>query len=656
LLLVVFAMIGAGFVALLVDLQAIRADEVLSRPEAQRTRTRSLAGYRGDVVDRNGFVLAASTPSHEVVADPKLIIDPAASAALLGPVLGLDVAELTEELTPDSPSDRYAQLARTVPDEAVEQIRAFRNDERTATRLVGVFVRPEEARVYPAGPLARSVVGQVDPEEQGISGLEKQYDEIMTGTPGQVQFESSRFGTISVADWSVDPAEAGYDLILALDHRMQYSAEAALLAQCEATGAAGATAVVTAPATGEVLAMAAIRRNRDTGDCEVAGYNPALVTAFEPGSVLKTVTLAAAIEELGFTGETLIEVPPKVVVGDKSFEDHPAHPAAPYPVSEILADSMNVGTIKVAQAVGPGKVHEYLDRFGFGRPTGIDFVGETSGRLRDLDDWWGSDAGSIPIGQGVSVNATQLAAAYNVVADGGRYRSPILVRALRAPDGTEHHVDPGPGLPVISERTAAELTELLVGVVDHGTGQSAAIPGYTVAGKTGTAWKAYEDENGRQTYGVPGRRRYVSTFAGFAPAEDPAVSIVVVIDEPSNGVTYASAVAAPVFAEIGAAALRLLEVAPDRIVREGDGRVRADPALAAPDTTGGEDALDGSPTAAPDTPADTAGTPASDTAATAAGGADSAAVDSGAASAREREGEAVALAVDADLARDAGSP
>ncbi len=584
-------MVGAGFVAQLVDLQAIRADDLRTRGEAQRTSTRQLAGYRGSVIDRNGFVLAASTPSHRVVADPTMIDNPAATATLLAPLLGRDAATLADELTPESESDKFALLARTVADDGVERIRSLMSDGTTAERMIGVFVRPEEARVYPADELAIPIVGRVDPDERGIYGIEAQYDEIMTGIPGSEEFESSRFGSISVTDWRVDPATAGYDVILAIDHRLQYAAEEALRAQCEATGAAAATAVVSEPSTGEILAMAGVSRDDETGACEIPRHNAALVWPFEPGSVLKTITMAAAIEELGWNGDTTVEVPPRIVVGDKTFVDRPAHAAAPYPLSQILSQSMNVGTIKVAQAVGPAQVRTYLDRFGFGHPTGIGFEGETSGRVRELDDWWGSDAGSIPIGQGISVNATQLAAAYNTVANGGVYRSPVLVRTLQSPDGTQHHVDTGPGRPVISQRTAAELTELLVGVVADGTGRPAAIPGYTVAGKTGTAWKAFDDGSGILSYGTPTDRRYVSTFAGFAPVDDPAISIVVVIDEPAGLVTSASAVAAPVFADIGEYALRLFDVVPDVVVGDGDGLVRGTPATV-PETGDGEETDD----------------------------------------------------------------
>lgn len=570
-------MIGAGFVALLVDLQAIRSEDLRSLGEDQRTRTLQLAGYRGRILDRGGFVLAASTPSHRIEADPTMVVNPADTAALLAPLLGIDVATLTDALTPESDNDRYSLLARTVPEAGVTGIQDLMGGRDTGARMVGIFVRPEEDRIYPASDLAVPIVGRVDPDERGIYGVERQYDEIMTGIPGEEEFERSRFGSISVTDWKVNPATAGYDVILAIDHRIQFVAEEALKKQCDETGAKSAIVVITDPGNGEILAMAGVARSDDTGRCEVPKHNAALVWSFEPGSVLKMVTMAAAIEELGYNGETLVDVPPAVKVGGRLFTDHPAHDGAPYPVSQILADSMNVGTVMVAQNLGPTQVHAYLSRFGFGQPTGIGFQGESIGVLRPTEDWYGSDAASVPIGYGITVNATQLAAAYNVVANGGHYRSPILVRSLLAPDGTEHPVDPGPGKPVITQASAAELTELLVGVVDHGTGMSAAIPGYAVAGKTGTAWKAFEDDSGQLTYGADNDRRYVATFAGFAPAYDPRLSIVVVIDEPTTQF-YASSVAAPVFAEVGEYALRILGVAPDQRQVVAGGRVRGTPA------------------------------------------------------------------------------
>ncbi|MGH1494111.1 MAG: peptidoglycan D,D-transpeptidase FtsI family protein, partial [Acidimicrobiales bacterium] len=417
-MLIVFAMVGAGFVALLVDLQAVRPEELRSYGEDQRAGTRQLAGYRGRILDRDGFVLAASTPSHRIEADPTMVVDPSATASLLAPHLGIEAAELAIELKGESDRDRYALLARTVPEDAIVGIQELRSSKDTKDNMVGIFVRPEEARIYPAEELANPIVGRVDPDERGIYGVEQQYDDIMTGSPGEEAYERSRFGSISVSDWTVDPATAGYDVVLSIDHRLQYVTEAALKKQCTETGASGATAVLTDPQSGEVLVMAGVVRDDETGQCVVPKYNAALVSTFEPGSVLKTITMAAAIEEMGYTGNTLIDVPPRVTIGGREFVDHPAHAGAPYPLAQILSDSMNVGTVLVAQNLGPTQVHAYLGRFGFGQATGIGFKGEATGNLRAIDDWYGSDAASIPIGYGITVNTTQLAAAYNVVANG----------------------------------------------------------------------------------------------------------------------------------------------------------------------------------------------------------------------------------------------
>jgi cell division protein FtsI (penicillin-binding protein 3) len=522
-----------------------------------------------------------------------MIVDPSATANHLAPLLGMDAGELTEALTPASDNDHYELVSRVVSESAVIGIRELTANDETEDLTVGLFVRPEEERVYPAGGLATPIVGRVDPDERGIFGIESLYNEAMTGVPGEEEFERSRFGSISVADWKINPATAGYDVVLSLDHRIQFIAEEALRVQCEATGAKGATAVLTSTQTGEVLAMAGISRDEETGLCEVPRQNAALQWGFEPGSVMKTFTMAAAMEELGYDGQTLIEVPPRISIGGVTFVDRPAHPGAPYPISQILADSMNVGTIQVAQELGPTQVHAYTSRFGFGTKTGIGFEYETNGKLRPPEDWYGSDAGSMPIGQGVTVNATQLVAAYSAVANGGHYQNPILVRSLLAPDGTEHPVDSGPSIPVVSEATAAELTKLLVGVVADGTGQAAAVPGYQVAGKTGTAWKVFEDSTGQTGYGSPTERRYVATFAGFAPAYDPAISLVVVFDEPTTNYS-GGAVAAPVFAEIAEYALRILEIAPDQPLVSDGSRVRATPAPAP-----GEDAAVAAPVAGP---------------------------------------------------------
>lgn len=576
LVLVVFCLVGVGFVAVLVDLIIVRPDQYLDLGVSQRVRERALPAYRGSIVDRTGFVLASSTPSKQVIADPAKIIDPAATAALLAPVLGIDTAELTERLTPASGNDRYELLGRALPDETAAAVETLKLDELTRDHLVAVFVSPEEDRIYPADLLARPVIGRVDPDEIGYYGIEDQYNEAMTGIPGSEVFEKGAFGSISVGDWSVNPAAAGYDVVLTIDHRIQFVAEQALLEHCEETGAEGATAVISAPKTGEILAMVSVARS-DTGQCIIPIYNKTLLDTFEPGSVLKPITVAAAVDQLGYTADTMIDVPPRTRVGGQTFVDHPAHPGAPFPISWIMAQSSNVGTIMLSQQVGPGYLHDYQRRFGFGQLTGLGVRGEEAGIVRPPETWQGSEAATISFGQGITVTAAQLAAAYNVFANDGLYQSLSLVRSLRAPDGTEFPRSSDPAKPVLSSAAAAEMTRMLSGVVTDGTGQSAAIDGFKVAGKTGTAWKVFTDANGKTGYGEAGNRRYVATFAGYVPADDPEISMVIVVDEP-QGAFYASAVAAPVFSKVGHYALRILAVPPDGSIPPPDTKVRAAPA------------------------------------------------------------------------------
>lgn len=572
-LLVVFVVVGAAFVALLVDLQTVRDDRYRSIGEDQRTRTRQIDGYRGSIVDRNGFVLAGSTPSHQIVADPTLVIDPALTGRLLAPLLAVDEAELVEQLTPDSDNDRFSLLAREVDDETVADIQAL--DDEDDDPLLGIFVLPEEDRVYPGAELATAVVGRVDPDERGIFGIEELFDEAMTGTPGTERYERGRFGSISVGDWRVDPATAGHDVVLTIDARVQHVTEAALIETCRATGAESATAVVSDPRTGELLAVGSVVE-RD-GECVVAGYNTALVDTYELGSVMKPLVAAAAIEVNGFTADSMVEVPSRLTIGGKVFEDHPYHASAPFSISQILADSMNVGTIVLSQQLPAETLHAYLGAFGLGGSTGLGAEGESAGLLRHPDDWWGSDYGSIPIGQGVTLNATQLLAAYNTLASGGVYRPPMLVRSTESPAGIiETFATPEPR-PVVSAITAAEVVRGMVAVVENGTGTQAAVPGFTVAGKTGTAWKAFDDGSGQLTYGEPGNRRYVVAFAGFLPAATPELSVAVVIDEPHGDAT-ASDLAAPLFAEIAEYAARILEIVPDRPEPVDGDRVRGTPA------------------------------------------------------------------------------
>ena len=580
LLLGVFTLVGLCLFGVLVELQAVRPERYRELQERQLLRTVSIDGYRGSVLDRSGFVLAMSAQAHRVVVDPTLVEDAEVTAQLLAPVLGRDPATLVPELSDDGSGRRYRLLARGVDDETTARLHQLRQQQGDA--MVGVFVVAEEQRVRPAGRLAANLVGTTDPDLNGVSGIELMLDATMAGADGSETYEGGRYGSISVGERVIRPASAGSDVVLTIDHRLQHVVDQALLEHCEAVEANGASAAISDPRTGELLALSSVVRDR-SGACVVPGANRALVDTFEPGSVLKLVTMAAGIEQLGLDAQSPIPVPSYVRVGDKVFRDH--HPLAPddYPLWQVLAESSNVGTIEVAEQLGAEPLHRYLSAFGFGRPTGIGFQNEAAGSLRPFQDLWGSDLGSIPIGQGVTVNVVQVLAAYNTVANDGVYVAPSLVRSVVDAAGVQH-LTAQPTRRVIASETATELVAMLTRVVSDGTGEGAAIPDYEVAGKTGTAWKVVHRADGSAGYSDEhGRRRYVVTFAGFVPADEPQLSMVVMVDEPRTETT-ASTVAAPVFASITQYALRILGIPPTGAGREPGPAtlVRGTPAPAEP--------------------------------------------------------------------------
>jgi cell division protein FtsI (penicillin-binding protein 3) len=334
---------------------------------------------------------------------------------------------------------------------------------------------------------------------------------------------------------------------------VQFGTEAILKETCERLGAQGATAIVSDPRTGDVYAMASVERHGDTR-CGVASSNKAAIDTFEPGSVMKLVSFAAAADQLGYEASDEIVVPGAIEIADHVFFDHPRHEDQMMSLADAMGQSSNVATITLSQQLGKEVYYDYARRFGFGLPTGLNLKGESTGVLRKPADWKGSDAGSIVIGQGMTVNLLQLAGAFNTVGNGGIY-TPIR---LVADTSGEHPDRPQ----VISTEAAAETLAMLTAVTgEDGTGAKAAIEGYTVAGKTGTAWKVFDNGSGRLTYGSDNDRRYLTTFGGLVPAEAPELSVVLVVDEPRTA-TSATTAAAPAFAQIAQYALRVLNIAP----------------------------------------------------------------------------------------------
>jgi cell division protein FtsI (penicillin-binding protein 3) len=551
----------------LVMVQVVTADRYVRYGESQRALDPIvLPAGRGSIFDRNGFDLALSIPQRTIWADPRLITDPAATAHRLALLLQVDEGELRTRLERDG---EFVYVARQVPDEVADAVDDLDLD--------GIFFLEEPKRVNPAGELARSVIGRTDVDSAGVSDLELQYDKALTGEPGELVVERDRDGrTIPAGRHHVDPATPGEDLVLTIDRNLQAESERILMQHVRDREAKGGTAIISDPETGKILALVNVTVNPDTGEPEITANNTAVTANYEPGSVNKVVTMAAAIEEGLVVPETELEVPDQMQVADHTFTDSHEHPTEMMSVTDILAESSNIGTIKIAQALGKDKLYDYLRDFGFGDKTALDFPAETSGAILKPGDWSGTSIGTIPVGQGVSVTAMQMLYAYNAIANDGVYVPPQLVDQIIDADGERR---PGPSAQphrVVSPGTAALVREMMASVVEVGTGEAAAIDGYQVAGKTGTARKpapqgGYKWEDGHY--------HYITTFAGFMPANDPKLSVIVVLDEPRG--TFASSTAAPAFGDLARYALRLLHLPPPAAGQDDDGStISLDPPLA----------------------------------------------------------------------------
>ncbi len=548
--LLVLVLAFGAVVVRLVQVQALSGEEYAAFGVSQRFQDITLPADRGSIFDRNGNDLAVSLPQQTIWANPSLIRHPLEVAAALAGPLGLDAAgrsALAEKLARDI---GFTYVARRVDDEVAAAV----ND----LDLPGISFIEEPKRFTPAGDLARSVLGEVGVDNDGLFGLEKQYDSALTGEPGTLVIEKDPEGrTIPGGTQERVPAQRGDDLVLTLDRSMQYETERALAAQIVAKGAKGGIAIVSRPGTGEILALANFTTDPETGEIVATGNNMGATAVYEPGSVNKVITVAAALEEGLVTPSTELTVPDSLQVSDHLYTDHDPHPTESYTVTRILTESSNIGTIKLAQMVGKDRFDNYLRRFGFGEKTALDFPNEAAGVLLAPEHYNGTSMGSIPIGQGIAVTAMQMLEAYNVLANDGVYVPPTLVLDTVDAAGVRHPVEPGPTRRVVTPSTAGQMREMLVNVVSEGTGTRGGITGYSVAGKTGTARKPLPEGG----YGAAGSYRYVANFVGFVPAEKPELSIIVVIDEPEGDI-FGGTVAAPVFADLAQYGLRLFRIPP----------------------------------------------------------------------------------------------
>jgi cell division protein FtsI (penicillin-binding protein 3) len=545
-LLAVLGVLFTVVVGRLVMIQGVSHDKYVAVGESQRLRDVVLPAGRGAMFDRNGRDLALTIPQKTVWANPHLVTDPLAAAKALSPVLHVDEAVLGDRLSRDA---GFVYLARKVDDKVVAQVEKL--------HLSGVFFLDEPKRFNPAGDLAGPLLGVVGTDNEGLSGLELQFEKKLKGTPGELRVERDPYGNeIASGDRSFTPAQPGDDLVLTIDRSLQYETEKALSEEIVKSNSKGGTAIVMDPKTGEILSMANL--TYDGADSGKAPYpsinNTAVTSVYEPGSVNKVITIAAALEEGLVAPDTTLAVPDHLRVADHVFSDHDPHPLKQWTVTDIMATSSNIGTIMIGKQLGKTRLDAYLRKFGLGSKTGLGFPGEPRGLLLDPKKWSGTSIGTVPIGQGLAVTALQMLDAYNTVANGGVLVTPKLVKATVDGEGTQAPTPASPRRRVVSEKTADQVKHMLTEVVKVGTGTEAAIDGYTVAGKTGTARKPYK---GGYKQGA-----YLATFAGFVPAENPRLSAIVVLDEPAQ--MYGGLVSAPVFAKVAQYGLRLFRIPPPR--------------------------------------------------------------------------------------------
>ena len=545
---VIFGIWTAGIQGRLIYLQVVERADLQARADRQHLRTLTAPAKRGEIVDRNGHVLAYSVDADSVFADPSEIEHPDKVAQLVCAALDecgpRDRQEMAQGLRRDS---QFVYLARKVSPDEAQRVKAL--------DLKGVAFIKESRRYYPKKELAAHVLGYVGLDNTGLAGLESTYDAQVRGSEGKilVQTDARRHALNSRVDQA---ATAGVSLELTIDQYLQHIAERELRAGVEEHNAAGGTALIMEPNTGEVLALAnwpTFNPNAFGKADERERRNRAVQDLYEPGSTFKVVTASAALEEHVVTPNDLIDCAPGYITfpGRKPIYDF--HRYGVLSFTDVIVKSSNIGAIKVGLRLGPERLGRYVSRFGFGQPIGPDFRGESSGIVWNPAKLDSSALASVSMGYQVAVTPLQMAAAVSSVANGGSLMEPRVVRAF-IKDGRRSMVTPKVLRKTVSPATLAELRTMMEGVVERGTAKSAQIDGYTIAGKTGTASKLVNGHYSRSDYNA--------SFVGFVPSRQPALTIIVVIDSPHGRGYTGGVVAAPIFKRIAEASLRQLGVAP----------------------------------------------------------------------------------------------
>jgi cell division protein FtsI/penicillin-binding protein 2 len=509
----------------------------------QQLTTETVTAQRGTISDRNGVDLAVSEPAQDISADPLLLKDPLGAAQRLAPLLGAPQPSVLRKL---SERRGFVYLARALPAKAAQQVLAL--------KIPGIAGTQVMRRVYPRGMLAAQVLGMVGTEGKGLAGLEYSRDSLLRGRSGKREVVSDAIGQpVSITE--VHPEVPGPSLSLTLDANIQQRTEDVLGAVGRVFNPKDATAIVMDPNTGAVLAMAnwpQVNANDPGASPAAAIENRAVGFAYEPGSTFKAVTVSGALQQGLASPSSTFNVPDQIHVADRTIHDDTEHAEETLTTSQILARSSNVGAIKIGMLEGAQRFNSWVHAFGFGAPSGIELPGEERGVTLALDHYSGSSMGNLPIGQGELVTPIQMATAYSAIADGGILRRPYLISSV---GGRARGAEAGHR--VISAATSAALRQMLEGVLaPGGTASEVSIPGYQLAGKTGTASKI------DPATGEYSKTAYVASFIGFAPASNPKLLTAVVVDEPQTGSIYGGRVAAPAFGQIMSFALPYLRIPP----------------------------------------------------------------------------------------------
>jgi len=518
-------------------LGTVRAGSLRERAVTQQVEDLKVTARRGTITDRRGVELAVAEDAVSVFANPLLVKNPTSAAAKLAPILGLSAEDVLSTL-----ADRkrgFVYLRRKMNAAAGEKVAKL--------KIEGVGTVGEPRRTYPQGALAGQLLGTVGTDNFGLSGLEQQYEDTLHGSDGHRRLVKDALGEpVSIVE--SDRAEAGKDVRLTIDAALQERVEAVVEEVGRAHSPRGATAVVMDPRNGQVLALSNWPRvdPNDFGDASAyARTNRAVQASYEPGSTFKAFTVAGALEEGIVRPDSMFHLPTILKVADREIEDSHPRGAVDLSVADILAQSSNVGAATIGLKLGPRRFARWVSRFGFGRPTGVRLPGEAPGIVLSPERYSGSTLGNMAIGQGVAVTPLQMAAGYSAIGNGGVLHRPHVVLGER-----DH------GRRVISRRTASQVETMLEGVLgDGGTAQGVEVPGYRLAGKTGTAEKPDPKTGGYSKF------KFFSSFIGFAPARNPRLMVAVMVDEP-QGAYYGSEVAAPAFEQILQFALPYLRIPP----------------------------------------------------------------------------------------------